>query len=68
MKLNGILVAAMLAVLASSGCDRKNSAADEAQDALNIRDHEKMKDAGEDAKDAMDNAAEGVKDAIDDKD
>ena len=70
MKLNGILAASMLAVLVctGTGCDRKDSVADEAQDALNMRDHEKLKDAGEDAKDAVDKAADGVDDAVHDRD
>lgn len=68
MKFNGILVASMLAVLMCSGCDNKQGPVDEAKDALNIRDHEKLKDAGEDAKDAVDNAAEGIEDAAKGKD
>ena len=35
------------------------------KDALDMREHEKLKDAGEDAKGAIDNAVEGVKDETD---
>jgi hypothetical protein len=68
MKLNGILVASMVALLMCSGCDKKQTPVDQAKDALNMREHEKMKDAAEDAKDAVDNAAQGVKDEMNDKD
>ncbi len=50
----------------ASGCEKKSpvdKAVDSTKDALNMRDHENMKDAAEDAKSAVDNAAEGVKDA-----
>jgi hypothetical protein len=61
-----LIVAALSAVLLASGCEKKSpvdKAVDTTKDALNMRDHEKMKDAAEDAKSAVDNAAEGVKDA-----
>ena len=32
------------------------------KDALDLREHEKLKDAGEDAQDAFDNVIEGIKD------
>lgn len=57
----------MLAVLTCSGCDTKKTPVDEAKDALNIREHEKMKDAAEDAKDAVDNAGEAIEDEMKDK-
>jgi hypothetical protein len=68
MKKSGLVVATMFAAaLLATGCEKKESAVDKAvdgtKDALNIRDHEKLKDAGEDAKDAVNEAAEGVKDA-----
>ncbi len=68
MKLNGLMVAATLTILMCAGCDTKETPVDQAKDALNIRDHEKLKDAGEDAKDAVENAAEGVEDAVKGKD
>lgn len=68
MKRNGLLVASMLTILMCTGCDTKETPVDQAKDALNIRDHEKLKDAGEDAKDAVENAAEGVEDAVKGKD
>ncbi len=67
MRVSGVFViAALSAVLMVSGCEKKSpvdKAVDSTKDALNMRDHEKMKDAAEDAKSAVDNAAEGVKDA-----
>jgi hypothetical protein len=68
MKNSGLIVATMLtAALLATGCAKKESAVDKAvdstKDALNIRDHEKLKDAGEEAKDAVNDAADGVKDA-----
>lgn len=67
MRASGVLiVAALSAVLLASGCEKKSpvdKAVDSTKDALNMRDHEKLKDAGEDAKSAVDNAAQGVKDA-----
>lgn len=65
--------AALFAVLSlglgMAACEKKEptpveKATDGAKDALNMRDNEKLKDAGEDAADAVDNAAEGVKDAV----
>jgi len=61
-----LIVAALSAVLLASGCEKKSpvdKAVDSTKDALNMRDHEKLKDAAEDAKSAVDNAAQGVKDA-----
>ena len=62
-----IVVTLLTATLLATGCAKKESAVDKAidgtKDALNIRDHEKLKDAAEDAKAAVDEAAEGVKDA-----
>jgi len=67
MKASGVFViAALSAVLLASGCEKKSpvdKAVDNTKDALDVRDHEKLKDAAEDAKAAVDNAAEGVKDA-----
>ena len=68
MRVAGLIIVTVLAAaLSASGCAKKESAVDKAvdgtKDALNVRDHEKLKDAGEDAKDAVDNAAEGIKDA-----
>lgn len=53
--------------LAIVGCDRQpttEGAVEGAKDALDMREHEKLKDAGEDAADAVENAAEGVKDEV----
>jgi hypothetical protein len=54
-------------VLMASGCAKKESAVDKAvegtKDALDIRDHEKLKDAGEDLQDAAIDVVEDVKDS-----
>jgi hypothetical protein len=68
MKQSGLFVATMLAAaLLANGCAKKESAVDKAvestKDALNIRENEKLKDAGEDAKQAVEEAADGIKDA-----
>ncbi len=68
MKGKGLLVASMLAVLMAAGCEQKQTPVEKAKDALNMRDHEKLKDAGEDATDAVHNAVEGVKDAAEGRD
>ncbi len=57
MRVAGLIVVSVLAAaLSASGCSKKESTVDKAvdntKDALNMRDHEKLKDAGEDAKDA----------------
>lgn len=67
MKLTPLFVTILLvAGLPMAGCqDNKTpaaSAVESTKDALDMREHEKLKDAGEDMKDAIDNAAEGVKD------
>lgn len=59
-------VAFLTAAIFTSGCEKKNSvegAIDDVQDALNVREHEKLKDAGEDIQDAVNDAADEVKDA-----
>ncbi len=65
-----MLAAAASALLFMGGCAKEQTpiekAVDGTKDALNIRDHEKLKDAGEDAQSAAKNAAEGVKDAAKD--
>jgi hypothetical protein len=73
MKLCRICGAAMVlsAALLASSCARNESSVDKAvestKDALDMRDHEKLKDAGEDVQDAVNDAAEGVKDAVNGK-
>jgi len=68
MNVSRIFVALMLSTaVLTSGCAKKESSVEKAvestKDALDIREHEKLKDAGEDVKDAVNDAAEGVKDA-----
>jgi len=67
MRITAFLTATVfVAGLAIAGCqDNKTPAAsaiESTKDGLDMREHEKLKDAGEDMKDAIDNAAEGVKD------
>lgn len=67
MKPSLITAAGMLStILLLAACDRNENPAESVvegtKDALDMRDHEKLKDAGEDAQDAFDNAVEGVKD------
>lgn len=63
------LIAVMSLGMGLAACQKKDEsaldkAADAIGDATNTRDHEKLKDAGEDMKDAAENAKEGVKDAV----
>ena len=63
--------AVALATLLSAGCAQEHKdpidrAVDNTKDALDIRDHEKLKDAAESAGDAAKDAAAGVKDAAQD--
>jgi outer membrane murein-binding lipoprotein Lpp len=65
---NRILGAAMIVALLFAGCAKKEqgpveSAVEKTKDALDMREHEKLKDAAEDAKAAVTDAAEGIKDA-----
>jgi len=57
---------AVAVVLFSTGCGKEETPVEKAvegtKDALDMREHEKLKDAGEDAKDAVDNAVEAVED------
>jgi hypothetical protein len=60
--------AVLVIVLLAAACTRQEStpldkAVNSAKDALDMRDHEKLKDAGEEARDAVKDAATGVKDA-----
>jgi ABC-type uncharacterized transport system substrate-binding protein len=71
MKLsNTVLIAALsfVVLVAAGACAKKeqgpiDSAVENTKDALDIRDHEKLKDAAEGAEEAIKDAGEGVKDA-----
>jgi hypothetical protein len=68
MKLSNLILAAALSTcVLAGGCAKKETpvekAVDGTKDALDIRDHEKLKDGAEDARDAVKDTAEGVKDA-----
>jgi len=62
-----VLVAALLGLASPLlACPSKEKSAveeltDDAKDALNVREHEKLKDAGEDARDAVKDAGTAVK-------
>jgi hypothetical protein len=58
-----VLVAALLGLGSPLlACERKEqSLSDKAKDALDMREHEKLKDAGEDARDAVKDAGDAVK-------
>lgn len=67
MKASQILTTTiMVALLSLVGCGNKETpvanAVESTKDALDMGEHEKLKDAGENAKDAIDNTIEGVKD------
>ena len=71
MKMTHLLIAAAVSsVLLAAGCAKKEGALDKAvdntKDALDIRDHEKAKDAAEDVRDATKDAAHDVKNAASD--
>ncbi|MGH8596099.1 MAG: hypothetical protein ACREXT_05525 [Gammaproteobacteria bacterium] len=69
MNIRDATLLAMLCLgLGLAACQKKEgpveSATDSVKDALDIREHEKLKDAGEDAASAVENAVEGAKDAV----
>ena len=48
------------------GCEKADSEklTDKAKDALDMRDHEKLRDAGEDVRDALEDAGAAIKDEV----
>jgi len=70
MKLhNALMVAALTLGLGITACEKKPETAAEkieekVKDGLDLRENEKLKDAGEDASKAIENAGEAVKDAV----
>jgi hypothetical protein len=71
---NGVLVAflSMGLGLGITACGKKDEGpldktAENVKDGLDMRDHEKLKDAGENVKDAAQDAKEGIKDETDGK-
>jgi gas vesicle protein len=64
-----LLAAALTMTFALAACEKDTpveTAVENTKDALDVRDHEKLKDAAEDVKDAAQDVKEGVKDAADD--
>jgi hypothetical protein len=63
-----LLAAALTMAFLASACAKKEEnpidrAVENTKDALDVRDNEKLKDAGESAADAVKDAGEGLKDA-----
>lgn len=65
---NAALLAILSLGLAVSACKKHESTSESVKDAIgdatDSRDHEKLKDAGEDMKDAAHDAGEAAKDAV----
>lgn len=70
MKLRNAVMLVMVTLgLGLVGCEKKaetpvEKATDSVKDALDMREHEKLKDAGENLQDAAQDAAEATKDAV----
>ena len=66
-RLASVLVVALVGTgLPLLACEREEESAveqlgEKAEDALDMREHEELKDAGEEAKDALEDAGEAVK-------
>ena len=62
-----VAVAISLGIVAPLlGCPSKEkSVSESAKDALDMREHEELKDTGEDVKDAVNDAGEAVKEEVD---
>ena len=64
-----VLMAALIGLaLPLLACQEKSEGeklGDKAKDALDMREHEGLKDAGEDAKEAMEDAGDAVKEELD---
>lgn len=58
-------ITAMIAMLSIAGCGKTETpvanAVESTKDALDMREHEKLKDAGENAQDAIDDTIKGIK-------
>jgi hypothetical protein len=62
MKTNALIAAALLGLsLGVAGCDKKEGPSEAAKDALDMRSHEKLKDAGEDLSDEARDAKNKIK-------
>jgi len=61
-----LIIGVLSAGLLTAACDRQETPVEKAvestKDALDMREHEKLKDAAEDTRDAVDDAIEGIKD------
>ncbi len=61
-----LFISVFAVVLLMTACDRHETPVEKAventKDALDLREHEKLKDAAENTKDALDDAVEGIKD------
>jgi hypothetical protein len=64
-----LLAAALTMTFALAACEKDTpveTAVENTKDALDVRDHEKLKDAAEDVKEGVKDAADDVKDAVKD--
>jgi hypothetical protein len=64
-----LLAAALTMTFALAACEKDTSvetAVENTKDTLDVRDHEKLKDAAEDVKEGVKDAADDVKDAVKD--
>ncbi|HZF16226.1 MAG TPA: hypothetical protein VE046_09820 [Steroidobacteraceae bacterium] len=61
-----VAVASLLGGCSKTADNSLDQAVDKTKDALDIREHEKLKDAGEEAKEAVKDAGEATKDAAND--
>ena len=72
LDLRTVLVASMLGLgLSLAACSKKEenpieSATESVKDGLNMRDNEKIKDAGEDVKSAVENTGEAIEEKVED--
>ncbi|HEY0975043.1 MAG TPA: hypothetical protein VGE57_11160 [Solimonas sp.] len=70
LNLRAVALASMLGLgLALTACKKEEEtpmerATEAVKDGLNVRDNEKLKDAGEDAKDAMENVGEAIEEKV----
>jgi hypothetical protein len=61
-----VLMAALIGLgLPLLACQGEETLGDKAKDSLDMREHEGLKDAGEDAKEAVEDAGEAVKEELD---
>ena len=65
MPLLAVLLLALCAPLVACEKSGSEKLTDQAKDALDMRDHEKLRDAGENVRDAFEDAGQAVEDEVD---